>query len=243
MGTPKDPEGHRNQILDVAQRLFLEKGYDGTSIQDIVDGLGGMTKGAVYYHFPSKTAIFHAVTERMASSSSQGDWLGEWPGKTGLDKLRNELIASLSAYSRLDVTFSARTLLKSPRMVGEMYLKSMDRIVDVITPYVRVGVEDGSIAPCNPEDLAQVLYILLNMWIGIRFSTMTRDQVVSKFTLLADMLKGIGAPVIDDRVIRAAVHLHAHLKSNPLTATGGESTQEKFDQDQDHEASLSREIS
>lgn len=130
------------------------------------------------------------------------------------------------------MTFSARTLLKSPRMAGDIYLKSMDRIVDLITPYVRECVEDGSIAPCNPEDLAQVLCILVNMWIGIRFSTMTLDQMVSKFTLLADMPEGIGAPVIDDRGIRAAVLLHAHLKNNPLTAAGKESAQEKLDQEQ-----------
>lgn len=117
-------------------------------------------------------------------------------------------------------------------MAGDIYLKSMDRIVDLITPYVRECVEDGSIAPCNPEDLAQVLCILVNMWIGIRFSTMTLDQMVSKFTLLADMPEGIGAPVINDRGIRAAVLLHAHLKNNPLTAAGKESAQEKLDQEQ-----------
>ncbi|BDR55064.1 TetR family transcriptional regulator [Bombiscardovia apis] len=216
MGTQKDPEGHRQRILDVAQRLFLEKGYDDTSIQDIVDGLGGMTKGAVYYHFSSKSAIFDAVTERMASSASpQDDWEKDWPGETGLEKLRNELVISLTAYARHDVSYSAQTLLKSPRMVGEMYLTSMDDIVRVITPYVQEGIDDGSIAPHDPTDVAQIMFILLNMWIGLKLTTFSKEEVVSKFTLLKEMFEGIGVPVVDDRVIQAAVSLHSHLRDNP----------------------------
>ena len=47
MARNKHPEVTEERILDVAQQLFLEKGYENTTIQDIVDGLGGLTKGAV----------------------------------------------------------------------------------------------------------------------------------------------------------------------------------------------------
>ena len=50
MARNKYPEVTVERILDAAQRLFLEKGYDNTTIQDIVDELGGLTKGAVYHH-------------------------------------------------------------------------------------------------------------------------------------------------------------------------------------------------
>ena len=45
MARNKYPEETVARILDAAQRLFLEKGYDQTTIQDIVDQLGGLTKG------------------------------------------------------------------------------------------------------------------------------------------------------------------------------------------------------
>ena len=57
MARNKYPEVTVEKILDVAQRLFLEKGYDNTTIQDIVDGLGGLTKGAIYHHFKSKRKL------------------------------------------------------------------------------------------------------------------------------------------------------------------------------------------
>ena len=53
------------KILTAARRLFLEKGYEKTTIQDIVDQLGGLTKGAVYHHFKSKEEIMNALTTKM----------------------------------------------------------------------------------------------------------------------------------------------------------------------------------
>ena len=61
MARNKYPEVTVERILDAAQRLFLEKCYDNTTIQDIVDELGGLTKGAVYHHFKSKEEILDAV--------------------------------------------------------------------------------------------------------------------------------------------------------------------------------------
>jgi AcrR family transcriptional regulator len=65
MARNKYPEVTVERILDVSQRLFLEKGYENTTIQDIVDGLDGLTKGAVYHHFKSKEEIMDAVGDRM----------------------------------------------------------------------------------------------------------------------------------------------------------------------------------
>jgi AcrR family transcriptional regulator len=51
-------ERTRQQILETAQRLFAEQGYDATSLQMIADEMG-LTKAAVYYHFPAKVEILH----------------------------------------------------------------------------------------------------------------------------------------------------------------------------------------
>ena len=56
MARNKYPEETVKKILDVSHRLFREKGYDHTTIQDITDALG-MSKGAVYHHFKSKEDI------------------------------------------------------------------------------------------------------------------------------------------------------------------------------------------
>lgn len=63
-------EHTRAQILETARRLFVERGYDATSLQLIADELR-LTKAAVYYHFRAKTELLHAIMhpdlERIAT--------------------------------------------------------------------------------------------------------------------------------------------------------------------------------
>ena len=60
MARNKHPEETAARILSAAARLFLEKGYDRTSLQDIIQQTG-LSKGAIYHHFSSKEAIFEAI--------------------------------------------------------------------------------------------------------------------------------------------------------------------------------------
>jgi len=54
----------RERILDVAQDLFIEQGYDKTSLREIAERMG-FTKAALYYHFPGKADILGAFHQRM----------------------------------------------------------------------------------------------------------------------------------------------------------------------------------
>ena len=89
MARNKYPEVTVERILDVSQRLFLEKGYDHTTIQDIVDELGGLTKGAVYHHFRSKEEILDAVSDRMffANNPFESVKMNTPPWNRHLDRL------------------------------------------------------------------------------------------------------------------------------------------------------------
>lgn len=60
----KEAEERKNEILDVAERLFVTKGFDNTSTDDIISEIG-IARGTLYYHFKTKTDILDAMTERM----------------------------------------------------------------------------------------------------------------------------------------------------------------------------------
>ncbi len=55
-------------ILEAAKKLFLEKGYDGASIEDIA-GCAGVTKSLVYYYFDSKEEILYSVMKRSMENT------------------------------------------------------------------------------------------------------------------------------------------------------------------------------
>ena len=46
----------KGKIIDAAMKLFLEKGYENTTMQDIVEA-SGMSKGTIYHYFKSKQEI------------------------------------------------------------------------------------------------------------------------------------------------------------------------------------------
>lgn len=59
-----EPAGTRERILDVALDLFVEQGFDGTSLRQIAEALG-ITKAALYYYFASKDDILVALHMRL----------------------------------------------------------------------------------------------------------------------------------------------------------------------------------
>ena len=88
MARNKYPEVTVEKILEVSQRLFLEKGYDNTTIQDIVDELGGLTKGAIYHHFKSKEEIMDALSEKMFTSNNPFEEVKKRKDLNALEKMR-----------------------------------------------------------------------------------------------------------------------------------------------------------
>ena len=60
----------RAHLVDVATRLFAERGYDGTSIEAVLAD-SGASRGSLYHHFPGKDALFWAVLESVAARVGQ----------------------------------------------------------------------------------------------------------------------------------------------------------------------------
>lgn len=63
----KAPEERRAELINVAQKLFFEKGYNDTTVRDIIKAVNG-SQGMFYHHFKSKDEIYHAVMEQFVSN-------------------------------------------------------------------------------------------------------------------------------------------------------------------------------
>ena len=118
MARNKYPEITVEKILDAAQRLFLEKGYDNTTIQDIVDELGGLTKGAVYHHFKSKEEIMDAVGDRMFRENDPFEAVMGRKDLNGLEKLRVMVRVNQSDRARQDMKMQSMPSLKNPQVLA-----------------------------------------------------------------------------------------------------------------------------
>ncbi|MDK1475706.1 TetR/AcrR family transcriptional regulator [Streptomyces sp. 549] len=63
-GTPAAPGPVPQRLLAAATRLFADRGFDRTSVQDIVEA-AGVTKGALYHYFGSKDDLLHEIYSRL----------------------------------------------------------------------------------------------------------------------------------------------------------------------------------
>ena len=83
----RDPERTRERILDCAQALILDHGFGATTV-DAVTGRAGITKGAFFHHFPSKSDLGRALAHRYAELDEEH--LRENPGEDALvSRIRN----------------------------------------------------------------------------------------------------------------------------------------------------------
>ena len=130
MARNKHPEQTRNFILETAFRLFIEKGYERTSIQDIIDQLGGLSKGAIYHHFKSKEDILTAVCERMTDESNQLLLdIRDRPGLTGQEKLKLIFRASLDRPVQDQLFTLAPNFSKNPSLLYAVLRETVDDAV------------------------------------------------------------------------------------------------------------------
>ena len=204
MARNKYPEVTEERILDVAQRLFLEKGYENTTIQDIVSELGGLTKGAVYHHFKSKEEIMDAVGDRMFFSNNPFEAVRGRTDLNGLQKLREAVRLNQSDQERVRLTAQSIPIAKSPRLLQEMIVSNRK----VLTPYflelIEEGNRDGSMHTDYPREIAELLPLLTSLWLLPSVFPASREQMKRKFLFLGEMLEKMGVPLMDDS-IRALV--------------------------------------
>lgn len=211
MAKNKYPEESRQLILDVARTLFLEKGYDKTSITDIISQLGGMTKGVVYHHFPSKGAILDA----LIGDSDEKLLSKEWPGESALEKIQYALTTSLSDVEKLSFIQASQITLKSPSILAQQYQLSYALLIPKFREIVQEGAIDGSIPTNFPEEIAELLVIYFNLIIGLRITELTPDVFLRKILFLKEMFESMSCPIINDTILTLASELTTKIGGQP----------------------------
>lgn len=224
MARRKDPEGTLNLILDVAEQLFMEKGYEHTSIQDIINGLGGLSKGAIYHHFKSKDEIFMAVNDRAhASHYVLLDQIANDDRLTGLEKLKAIFRVSAGRSGDDPVVQAAPDVLGDPHL----FTATMRNIISDVTPHyflplIEAGVADGSIKTKHPEQLAEFITLTTNMWLSPLIYGGDPSLAEGRVQLFNDILNSLGLDIMDEQMMRDYVnYCHAVAKAKAKSVRKG----------------------
>ena len=203
MARNKHPEETVNLILDVAYRLFIEKGYEHTSIQDIIDHLGGLSKGAIYHHFKSKEDILVAVSDKITEESNQMLLLiRDRTDLTGKEKLKTIFKESIFRPVQDDIFTVAPNLSQNPRLLFSIFSETINKAApDYIQPIIEQGISDGSIQTDYPAELAELIVLAANIWMNPMIFNGSVEESYRKFMLFRQMMGGFGLDIVDDEML------------------------------------------
>jgi TetR/AcrR family transcriptional repressor of nem operon len=86
--TQKQLQGEqtRQRIIEEAAKLFIRKGFHGTSVADLAQAVG-LTKGALYHHFDGKDALFYAVVKMVRDTWSTAVIRDVLKARNALDRI------------------------------------------------------------------------------------------------------------------------------------------------------------
>ena len=160
----KKGEIKRAQILDAAEKLFFEKGYDATSVQDILDALG-LSKGGFYHYFDAKDTLLREICLRRAEDRFERLKAELNDSRRGpVDKL-NLLLAQANLFESEEPRFAA-LLMKLCWRDGDASISAhwrrilVDRLTPMMDDVIAAGLEDGSLYSRHPMALGRMLVLL-----------------------------------------------------------------------------------
>lgn len=216
MARNKHPEETVNLILDVAFRLFLEKGYERTSIQDIINELGGLSKGAIYHHFKSKEDILVAVTDKMtAESNKMLAAIRDSSELNGKDKLRTIFKESIRRPVQDEIFTVAPNLGNNPRLMYSILRETIDDAApNYIRPIIEQGIADGSIQTEYPEELAELIILAANIWMNPMLFEDSEEKSYRKFMVFGQMMRGFGLDILDEEMLDRLQELASIYQKN-----------------------------
>ena len=200
MARNKYPEITVEKILEVSQRLFLTKGYDNTTIQDIVDELGGLTRGAIYHHFKSKEEIMDALTNKMFREKNPFDTVKNQKDLNGLQKMKMAMSLNQSDKERVNLSLQAMPILKNPRILAGIIESNRQVLSPFWLELLTEGIKDGSIHTDYAMELSELIP-LFDLWLTPSIYPATSEEIFHKFLFIKDLFDKMGLPLIDDEIM------------------------------------------
>ena len=160
----KHPEARRRELLDCAQALFFERGYEGTTVGDII-AKAGVSKGGFYHHFSSKEEMLAALAARMAREAVArlGDVL-EDPDLDAVARLNTFLARArrmkVDDAPQLRATFDVVFRPENVVLYHRLNVAVTAVMVPVLARIIAQGRKEGLFDVADPRAAAEIVLAL-----------------------------------------------------------------------------------
>lgn len=152
----KEYNEKRNEILDVAEKLFSKKGYDKCTVNNILDDVG-IAKGTFYYYFKSKEEVLDSIINRVTEMIVERvKKVASNPDLSPVEKLINSIL-SMRVESEVDNEFMERLHKPENALIHQKSLTLMvTRITPILDNIVGEGISQGVFKSDFPKQYMQI---------------------------------------------------------------------------------------
>jgi AcrR family transcriptional regulator len=177
----------KNEFLEAAQALFNEKGFENTSVEDIVQRMG-VAKGLFYYYFKSKEELLQIIVERLIDEiESSVIAVMEKKGITALERFRELVMASSDVASRGKMLIAYFHQERNQAIHLSMESRSRAFLIPVMERIIEQGNQEGLFKVKYPLETAIALMATMT---GIKQAhpcSLTTEESVRMTIVLQDL--------------------------------------------------------
>ena len=213
----KTPEEWRKEILNAAQNLFISKGYEETSISDIMNMVGG-AKGMFYRCFQSKEELMYALGNQMFFEDNPFEAVRGRDDLNGLQKIRLLLTLNQSDAKRNKINIQAVPILKDTHILAAAVGENRRVLTPLWLELLEEGKQDGSIKTEYAKELSELLP-LINFWLMPSVFPATEKELLHKYLFVIEMLDHMGLPLYDDDTMSFAEKFITDITETPCGHT------------------------
>ena len=193
---PSVSDERKDQILNAAEDVFTEKGFDNARMEDIAEGTG-LSKGTLYLYFKSKDDLIAAILDRIfqrefkaientdlsTTSATDAIWLFT---DTVIKDIRIILRLMPIAYEFLALAFRNKVVQKALKMY-------INRYMDIFIPIIQRGMETGEFRQVDVREVGIAIGAIVEgttlLWVYDRSLVDPERHIRSGMLLLLEGLK------------------------------------------------------
>jgi AcrR family transcriptional regulator len=185
----KAPEERKAEIMDAAECLFETKGYEETSINDILQKIG-IAKGTFYYYFKSKDEIMNAVIDRNIERQIQSLLpIVEDDHCNAMEKLRRIIYENRRMNAENEEMLDYLHQPENIVMHQKSLIQAVQKFAPVFSKIIRQGVAEKLFQTDYPLELAEFLLVGMNFLFDPSIFPWSREEFMTRVHTLTDILE------------------------------------------------------
>lgn len=200
MARNKYPEMTRKRIMESAVRLFTLNGWNNVTVQEIVDDVGDITRGAFYHHFKTIADIIQAITKEMLLEANYFNVIPDLENLKALDRLRQGISFSILQSIKKEGLSTVTPKMNSADFIYSRITEGTRVVAPGIRKIIEEGNQDGSFQVAYPKQAAENFTMLFDIWMNPGIFHVSREEYVQKMEHISLMFEGIGMPVVNEEL-------------------------------------------